>query len=431
MKNIQTKLFLASTAIVISLASCNSPSNKQENNHASENEIVDLSEWNLAWSDEFDYADEELEEKWISDNKSYEGFVLCSRWRENAEVHDGILELKAIKEQRGGNDWTCGNVWTKESFGYGYFECRYKYSGATGTNNSFWLWPKIGVDDGEKAFEIDINEGHYPNIVNTNIHNWTDKDSAGGHEQSFKSFWLEGKDALSPAISHEFEKPVKATKVRLKSNHHTTIHIGEFSIYAPNSTYPAIKRFENNNEGMEGLVNLSKEKGTKLSASGVYNDQIRRSELANVADGTQQAWISQIDGEKWLELAFDEEKEIGCIQFLNGWDDHGGNRNLLSEYTIEYYDGRNWNSLVEFDGHCENDFSEEFHTYGFEWPENEFKFYFDGELRRTESHTLCHAKTNILLSLAILSWDIAGPVTDDIDGTSMKVDYVRYYQPKE
>ncbi len=423
--------FLITLALLtLALASCNTTGKKETDNTSEVIYYVDTSKWELAWSDDFDYADSLLEQNWISDNQSYEGFVLCSRWRENAVVKDGILELQARKEQRGGNDWTCGNVWTKEAFGYGYFECRYKYAGATGTNNSFWLWPKVGVDEGEKAFELDVNEGHYPNIVNTNIHNWTDTHEDGSHDQNFKSFWFEGKDELSPAISHEFETPVKATKIRLKSDHHTTIHLGEFSIYAPNSEYPEIKRFENSDENIDGLVNLTKAEGTKLSASGVYKDSIRKSEISNVADGTQHAWISQVEGEKWLEVDFGEEKEVGCIQFLNGWDDHGGNRNLLSQYSIEYYNGEKWISKVEFDGRCDDDFSEEFHVYGFEWNEKEFKFYFDGELYRTVPHTLCHAETNILLSLAILSWDIAGPVTDAIDGTSMKIDYVRYYQKK-
>ena len=117
--------------------------------------------------------------------------------------------------------------------------------------------------------------------------------------------------------------------------------------------------------------------------TGVYKDSIRKSEISNVADGTQHAWISQVEGEKWLEVDFGEEKEVGCIQFLNGWDDHGGNRNLLSQYSIEYYNGEKWISKVEFDGRCDDDFSEEFHVYGFEWNEKEFKFYFDGELYRT------------------------------------------------
>ena len=273
--------------------------------------------------------------------------VLCSRWRENALVHDGILELKAIKEQRGGNDWTCGNVWTKEAFGYGYFECRYKYAGATGTNNSFWLWPKIGVYEGEKAFELDINEGHYPNIINTNIHNWTDKAEDGSHSQDFKDFRFGGKE-LSPAYTHIFKKPIKATKIRLSSNHHTNIHIGELRVYAPNTKgYPKKEWSETADSDVSGLHNYARDTKTKITASGQYADSIRTSEITNVADGTQQAWISQIEGEKWLELTFDQAKEIGCIQFTNGWNDHGGNRNLLSQYRLEYFDGKEWHLFVD------------------------------------------------------------------------------------
>ncbi|KAA3662875.1 MAG: glycoside hydrolase, partial [Calditrichaeota bacterium] len=130
----------------------------------------DSSKWELVWNDEFDYADANLEDTWVSQNGP-SGHILCSRWRENAEVRDGILELKAKKESRGGQNWTCGNIWTKETFKYGYFECRYKYAGATGTNNSFWLWERNwSSSSGETGFELDINEGHYPNIVNANIH---------------------------------------------------------------------------------------------------------------------------------------------------------------------------------------------------------------------------------------------------------------------
>ncbi len=60
----------------------------------------DSSMWELVWHDEFDYENDSLENNWISQNGSWGGVVLCSRWRENAEVHDGILELKAKKENR-------------------------------------------------------------------------------------------------------------------------------------------------------------------------------------------------------------------------------------------------------------------------------------------------------------------------------------------
>lgn len=396
------------------------------NVHAQTLPVDTINGWQLSWNDEFNYPDSELENNWISDNQSYEGFVLCSRWRENAEVHDGILELKARKEKRGDNNWTCGNVWTKKTFGYGYFECRYKYAGATGTNSSFWLWPKVGVPEGEKAFEIDINEGHFPNIVNTNIHNWTDKLEDGSHAQDFKDFAF-GRHELKPSYIHVFGMPVKAQKIRLSSTHHTNVHIRELRVYAPGKgSYP-----EDAEEETQGLINLARAKGTTITASGQYHDNRRSSDIANIADGSPKAWISQVEGDKWLELDLGGEKEIGCIQFTNGWEDHGGFRNLLSNYKLEYYNGERWIIIADFDGSCEIDFSEEYHTYGLLWNDKEFKFYFDGQLIRTVPHSLCHAKTNILLSLAILTWDIAGPVTDAIDGTSMKIDYVRYYKKNQ
>lgn len=131
---------------------------------------IDLSEFTLAWSDEFDYEDAELESNWEAQNGP-SGHILCSRWRENAVVKDGILYLINKKENRGGQEWTSASLWTKKKFKYGYFECRYKYAGAETTNNSFWLMTRGKDPKKGKRFEIDINEGHYPNIVNTNIHN--------------------------------------------------------------------------------------------------------------------------------------------------------------------------------------------------------------------------------------------------------------------
>lgn len=236
-------------------------------------EDIDLSQFDLSWSDEFDYPDEQLEENWISQNAATGGFVLCSRWRENAVVENGTLKLLAKKETRAGEDWTCGNLWTKQTFQYGYYEARYRYAAASGTNNSFWLWPKNGPVEGYKQFELDINEGHYPNEINTNAHNWADitTDSDG------------------------------------------------------NSTHP-------------------------------QDPQPR--------------------------------KFVG------------------------------------------EDFSRDFHTYGFLWTENKFKYYLDGELIRVLTTEEKVSPANILLSLAVLDFGIAGDVTDAIDGTFMEVDFVRHYTAK-
>lgn len=226
------------------------------------------------------------------------GIVLCSRWRENAVVKEGVLELQAKKESRGGFDWTCGNIWTKENFGYGYFECRYKYAGATGTNNSFWLWPKNGVPEGEKAFELDINEGHYPNIVNTNIHNWTDVDADGKHPQDPRRFTLGGVEAKS-GYTHVFDTPIKTNKIRFSSTHTPHFHIGEFRIYAPNASgYPQNPVSETADQDISGLVNYTRNSTTTFDGSGQFNASDGRSTVPeNVGDGDVsgygKSWIAQ------------------------------------------------------------------------------------------------------------------------------------------
>jgi beta-glucanase (GH16 family) len=130
-------------------------------------------EWKLVWKDEFNYKNRgQLLKTWESQNGS-SSHIICSRWEENVEVGGGTVRLVNRKENRGGQNWTSGNIWTRKDFQYGYFECRYRYAAATGTNNSFWLSSREEPQKG-KRFEIDINEGHYPGEVNTNIHNWTD-----------------------------------------------------------------------------------------------------------------------------------------------------------------------------------------------------------------------------------------------------------------
>ncbi|MBN8459369.1 MAG: glycoside hydrolase family 16 protein [Verrucomicrobia bacterium] len=157
--------------------------------------------WHLVWQDEFDYPNDKLDEKWISQNGP-SGHILSSRWRENAVVDGGMLRLINRKENKGGQDWTSGNIWTKQRFLYGYYECRYRYAAAAGTNNSFWIMTNEKPAPGRKSFEIDINEGHWPNKVNTNIHNHSDVSVVKGkrtHPSASKSFRFSDRD-----FAHEF-----------------------------------------------------------------------------------------------------------------------------------------------------------------------------------------------------------------------------------
>ena len=144
-----------------------------------------VGEWKLVFRDEFDGPDKVWEKAWAFQNGP-SGHILCSRWRENAKVEKGILKLTAKKERRSGQDWTAASLWTKQKFQYGYFQCRYQYAKAKGTNNSFWLMTQGIARNQPGSFEIDINEGHYPNRINMNIHNWS-----GEHWSKSKSQMVE------------------------------------------------------------------------------------------------------------------------------------------------------------------------------------------------------------------------------------------------
>lgn len=132
-------------------------------------------EWKLVWHDEFDYGNrDQLFKVWESANGPT-SHTLSSRWPENVETGGGTVRLVNHKENRGGQEWTSGSLTSRKDFLYGYFECRYRYAAATGTNNSFWIASRNTSQMPERGrpFEIDINEGHYPSEYTNNLHDWT------------------------------------------------------------------------------------------------------------------------------------------------------------------------------------------------------------------------------------------------------------------
>jgi beta-glucanase (GH16 family) len=397
--------------MMLLLVACSSSSTARDrdNPQSYRYEPLDLSEWELSWSDEFDYDDAQLDENWASKSGEFESeWVLGRRWRKNAVVMDGVLELRNIKDEQDPHVWSSASVWTKDSFGYGYYEARYKYAGAYGTNNSFWFWPEQGTPEGQKACEIDVNEGHYPNIMNTNIHNWTDTWITPSGREAHHDNQLHHTLFGEPEHTIALDASVLATKVRLRSDNPASIHVREFRVLS-------------NGE------NLSLADDAVFTTVGVFNRLPSKEEYA--VDGNPDTrWVSAKHGPKWLQLEWPEPQSIDSIELLNGWpQSDGAHRNLIGDYTVEVYDGESWHELASYDASTVADFSEEFHTFGLEWSEDWFKWYLDGELFYTLRNDVCFSDVSILLSMAILNFEIAGPVTDAINGTSMKVDYVRYY----
>lgn len=383
------------------------------------------SKWKLAWSEEFDGPDAKLDERWNSQNGP-SGHILCSRWRENAVVKDGMLRLVNKKEKRGGQDWTSGSILTKEKFLYGYFECRYRYAAAEGTNNSFWLMTQNREKPAKgKNFEIDINEGHFPNEINTNIHNWSDIKVVNGkktHPSSSKSFSF----GVRPDVTIQLEIPVKTKKIRLTSDHGGHFHLGEFRIYNVNPAGYPDPFAKNADQSKPGLVNHALTASVKTSG----NHKNGKNSTSNLADGKPETtWITQPDGRKWAEFTLKDEQSIGCIQFLNGYKDRSNWKSMMDNYRVEYFDGTKWIEMAKFnilDG--QYNFAKDFHTYGLEWNEKELVFYFNGKPIRREKNSFCYSESPVWLSLAIIGW--AGKISDAIDGTFMEVDYVRIYQSK-
>ncbi len=155
--------------------------------HAAQADPPSSDDWQLVFSEDFNGTNEDLDAAWVSQNRPA-GHILCSRWRENVTVENGLCRLLNKKETRAGQDWTSGNIWSRREFKYGYFECRYRYGATTGLNNSFWLMARRNKEV-PGCFEIDINEGHYPNEINMNIHN-----HHGKHWAAHKHVVVDGAD---------------------------------------------------------------------------------------------------------------------------------------------------------------------------------------------------------------------------------------------
>jgi beta-glucanase (GH16 family) len=108
--------------------------------------------------------------------------LVSTRSAENIGMSDGVCHLTAKENgTERGFPWTTAGMSTRTFHQeYGYFEARVRYGGASGLNNAFWLDAATPL---KPHYEIDINEGHFPNEVNMTVHSWT-----GPHTQRGSTF---------------------------------------------------------------------------------------------------------------------------------------------------------------------------------------------------------------------------------------------------
>lgn len=113
-------------------------------------------------------------------------------------VSDGILSIKAWKDQRG--DWRSGLLAAADRTGrgwgtqYGYFETRMKFPAGPGTWPAFWLMPLRAVGAVDPRVEIDVVEyyGHRTDQFHSVMHLHYDEPGKK---------WVEGsRTAVEPGI---------------------------------------------------------------------------------------------------------------------------------------------------------------------------------------------------------------------------------------
>lgn len=400
--------------------------------------------WKLVFEETFEGAPDMWKVNWISDAQAHH-HILSSRWPENVTVSEGILKLLNKKETRAGQDWTSGSIWTKDRFQYGYFECRYKIGPTTGLNNSFWLMTRQAdmtpeevkrVANGEiTLFELDINEGHFPNEVNSNIHRWSPTHSAKSRSFRMGTAPASGSQSepsliqIPAAHSFPLELPVTTDRLRLVIREGGRNSVMELRAFAPTKTgYPEILDEAGNALPVPAdRVNLLS--GAGATATSQLKPEFGPDKAVDGELGNDSRWVSddRTPAPNELVIHLEQPVEIGCLQVLSGWQSQGVWNGSMSDFAIQYWKDGAWVDIADSgSGNGVLDLSKDHHVYSMLWTPEEIVFFFDGKELRREKNEFSHYPAPVFLSSAVIHW--AGAVTDQIDGTSMDVDYVRIWQ---
>ncbi|MFW5894555.1 MAG: glycoside hydrolase family 16 protein, partial [Bacillota bacterium] len=179
------KLWLMALLIVsiFTLSACEN-SNKDYDSRslvAEECEHIDnIDDWQPVWCDEFDEDGLPSGAHWGYDTGGHgwgnnELQYYTDRDLDNAFVEDGILNIRALKEDHQGNEYTSARLVSK-FFGdweYARIQVRAKMPSGTGTWPAIWMLPSEWRYGGwPDSGEIDIMEyvGYDPGVVHGTIH---------------------------------------------------------------------------------------------------------------------------------------------------------------------------------------------------------------------------------------------------------------------
>lgn len=113
---------------------------------------------------------------WEIYNNYTSSWMKSVRNKGNIVMNSTGLHILTLKHN-GSKPYSTGYIKSKQKFGYGYYQAKYKYASATGINNAFWLTTDRYMFNGQSRFdEIDINEGKFVQNdigkISMTIHQW-------------------------------------------------------------------------------------------------------------------------------------------------------------------------------------------------------------------------------------------------------------------
>jgi len=171
-------MILKITSIAVVFAAILGCGNKSNNS----TKLKSSSDYELVWSDDFDYSGLPDTTKWIYDTEgndagwgnNEEQFYTVERI-ENAKVENGILNIIALKEDFQNKKYTSARLVSKADWKYGKIEVNAKLPAGRGTWAAVWMmpggwtfndgnWPDIG------EFDIMEHVGHDKGIIHASAH---------------------------------------------------------------------------------------------------------------------------------------------------------------------------------------------------------------------------------------------------------------------
>ncbi len=139
--------------------------------------------YQLTWADEFDSTALDTA-KWDyrTDSKHW-----STQLPANVVLRDGNLILLLKKERAGGMEYTGAGVISKQAFGFGYYETRFRINAGKGWHSSFWMMRhdgQGGTATGIAALEFDVIENDSINLnsYGINTHKWLGQHVSYGHK---------------------------------------------------------------------------------------------------------------------------------------------------------------------------------------------------------------------------------------------------------